>query len=86
MIRVRPPPLPAPTARFFDKLAAVLGPVEFRAWFGDATLAEKDDAWQVQVSTLFKADWIRGRFIQALDQARIAAGLPATPSIVVRSR
>jgi hypothetical protein len=81
-----PPPLPAPTARFFDKLAAVLGPVEFRAWFGDATLVEQGDSWQVQVSTLFKADWIRGRFTQALDQARIAAGLSGTPSIVVRTR
>lgn len=73
-------------ARFMAGLAASLGPVETRAWFADATLREQAGVWQLQVSTLFKADWIRGHFGQALEAARLAARLDAAPEITVRPR
>ena len=90
-------PAPAPTdengaptgdipARFLAGVTAVLGPVEGRAWFRDATLVCEGGIWRLIVPTAFKADWIRARFQPALERGRLAAGLDGVPDVVARAR
>jgi hypothetical protein len=73
-------------ARFFAAVTAAIGPGETRAWFHDAELKEDAGRWCLAVATAFKADWIRSRFQLALERGRDAAGLEATPDVVVRPR
>jgi hypothetical protein len=70
--------------RFMTALSAHLGPVETRAWFGDARLEDQEGTWVLTASTSFKAAWIRSRLSQALERAAAAAGLAAPPEVVAR--
>ena len=73
-------------ARFLDAVAAVLGPVEARAWLRDAVLEQQEDGWRLVVPTSFKADWIRAQFQSALEHGRRAAGLACIPDVIARPR
>lgn len=73
------------TERFMAALAAALGPVESRAWFGDARLEEIEGKWRLTVGTRFKAAWIREKLTAVLEKGAITAGLPETPEIISRA-
>lgn len=74
----------APT-RFFAALTATVGSIEARSWFRDAALEPNGNGWQLVVPTRFKADWIRVHYAQALERARIAAGLETVTQVIARA-
>lgn len=73
------------STRFFAALAAAIGSIEARSWFRDAALEAGETGWRLVVPSRFKADWIRAHYAQALDRARVAAGLDAVPQVIARS-
>ena len=72
--------------RFFAALTLAIGVAEARAWFRDAVLEWESDTWRLVVPTVFKADWIRTRFQNALEPAARAADLAAVPDVIARTR
>lgn len=70
--------------RFLAALRGELGTVEAQLWLGDATLVREGDGWALLLPTRFKADWVRGHFLQALETARVAAKLARLPEVVVQ--
>jgi chromosomal replication initiation ATPase DnaA len=71
-------------ARFMEALTALIGTVEKRIWFDDASLLRQDDGWVLLTTTKFKASWIRSRLSQALERAAETAGLDCPPDVVVQ--
>jgi len=71
-------------ARFLTALRTKLSAVEAQLWLGDAALEQGEDGWVLTLPTRFKADWIRSQQSQALEHARVAAGLDRVPDISVR--
>jgi len=67
--------------RFVAALAEAIGGADSRSWLRDATLEEHEGAWVLVTASRFTADWIRGRFSQALRQAAEAVGLTTPPEV-----
>lgn len=83
----QPPSLPDNAAddipsRFMAALSGQLGKAEARSWLAGAVLRQAEEDWELVVSSAFKADWIRAHFDQALEHARLAAGLATVPTLV----
>ena len=71
--------------RFLAALRNELSTVEAQLWLGDAALVQEGDSWALLLPTRFKADWVRGHFLQALETARVVAGLTRLPDVMVQS-
>ena len=97
-ITLVPPPTPTddpgtpeapgqdPAAAFLLALRTRLGTVEARVWLADARLEHNGEGWTLLLPTAFKADWLRLHQQDALEHARLAAGLAQAPSILARPR
>ena len=71
-------------SRFLTALRDRIGQAEARSWLANAVLRQAGEEWELVVSSSFKADWIRAQFSQALEHARVTAGLDAVPGVVAR--
>lgn len=71
-------------ALFMAALRGELGAVQAQLWLAEATLEPDGEDWTLMLPTRFKADWMRGQFLQALEKARRAAGLTRLPEVMVQ--
>lgn len=71
-------------ALFMTALRSELGTVQAQLWLAEATLELDGEIWTLMLPTRFKADWIRGQFLQALEKARSAAGMIRLPEVMVQ--
>jgi hypothetical protein len=75
---------PGTGPRFIAALAERIGPIGAHSWLKDVALEEIEGEWVLVTATRFSADWIRGHFDQALQQAAKAVGLSTPPSVRAR--
>lgn len=71
--------------KFLAALAGRLGKTEARSWLTGVTLCAVEDEWELRAPSPFKADWIRAQFAQALEHARLVAGLEHSPIVVAQT-
>ena len=71
-------------AQFLAALRGELGTVEAQLWLGEAVLERDGDNRALLLPTRFKADWVRGHFLQALETARTVARLGRLPEVMVK--
>ena len=71
-------------AIFLAVLRSELGTVQAQLWLAGASLEPDGEDWALMLPTRFKADWMRGQFLQALERARGAAGLSRMPEVKVQ--
>ena len=67
--------------RFLANLRSRIGPVEAKAWLGEATIQEEADGWVLRLPSAFKATWVRTQYSVAVEQAALAAGLTGPPGV-----
>ena len=75
-----------PASAFLAALRTRLGMVEARVWLSEARMAPTEDGWELLLASAFKADWLRLHQPDALDHARLAAGLAQAPAVLSRPR
>jgi len=86
---VDPSPLTLPATeskaeQFLRLLRSAAGEADARAWLRDARIEGSEQDLQLVVATRFKADWIRSRFVQALEEISRSLGV-RIPTVVARS-
>jgi len=70
--------------RFLTALRGELSGVEAQLWLGEAAMEWDGEGWALLLPTRFKADWVRGHFLQALETARAATGLAHLPEVAIQ--